>query len=264
MPNAVLFDNIPVDDFLTAYQMHQATPGQGYLPADSQLKEFRISGTVKSRVTEHRIDIFFLNQYDMLSDSTNYFLVFRTDSNGVSDLEKFVKRFRIDLKSQGFEGLFRIDPRYGLIVGSSRNSIDLEARTKPNCFVTLYLTGDAAHPEVSLMEYTDKDNREKYKEVFKAHNGCFPKKKGIFGFDLTSLKKRERKGEVSSLFNYKHLFSFTNALRTRYSMVDISVAFIFSDLNDDDYKLVLLDQTLGTFYPTGQCRFFNSTDELLS
>ncbi len=263
MSNAVLFNNITAGDFLAAYKMHLASPAKGYLPDAIRLKEFRISGNVTGRAAEHRLDIFFLNQYDMLADATNSFIIFRTGSNGIVELERFVKRFRIDLKSQGFEGLFRIDPRYGLISGSSRDAIDQSARTKPNCFTTLYLTDDPAHSEVSLLEYADKNYHEKYKNIFKTHNACLPKKKGIFNFDFSNLKKMERRGEESSVFSYKHIFSFINALQTRYSMSSISLAFIFTEMTDDDFNLALLDQASGTFYPSGQCRFFNSTDELM-
>ncbi len=150
-------------------------------------------------------------------------------------------------------------------MGTKRDSIDkLLKKENEFCFITLYLTEDPANNDVSLIEYVDKDQKSRYKEIFKKHNDTSPKKKSFLGFDLSSLKKKERAGEKRSPFDYETLKGFVKSFRERYSLEDLKLSFIFKDMTEEEYNLCLLDESRGTFYPSGDCKFFNTTEELLN
>ncbi len=88
MADSILYSDIKADSFLTALKMHGKQPSKGYLPDESLLKDFKISGIYETRADTYTVDIYFINEYDLLSDESTHFLVFRSNSNISGELEK--------------------------------------------------------------------------------------------------------------------------------------------------------------------------------
>jgi hypothetical protein len=265
MPNCILYRDVPAEDFLTAYRLHEEKSSVAYLPSDAQLRDIAFSGRREAGGVTHELAIYLFNQYDMVRDETMAFVVLQTDRSGGSFLETTAKRLRIDLRGQKLESLYRIEPRYGLVVGLARDSVDPNVRLDRNrCYITLVLTQDPSHPEVSLLEYVDSDHRARYRKIFQATNQCAPRKRGLMGFDLSKLRSGGLKGEGESPFRHEHIRYFTDALRERYGLRELRVSLIYKDVTEDDLKRAILDPSFGLFYPTAECRFFHSTEELLA
>ncbi|UCF81344.1 MAG: hypothetical protein JSV08_02730 [Acidobacteriota bacterium] len=265
MPNCILYRDVPAEDFLTAYRLHEEKSSVAYLPSDAQLRDVAFSGRQEAGGVAHELAIYLFNQYDMVRDETMAFVVIRTDRSSGKLLENTAKRFRIDLRGQKLESLYRIEPRYGLVVGLARDSVDSSVRLdRDHCYITLVLTQDPSHPEVSLLEYVDSDNRARYREIFQAANQCAPRKRGLMGFDLSKLRSGGLKGEGESPFRHEHVRYFANALRERYGLRELRISLIYKDVTEDDLKRAILDPSFGLFYPTAECRFFHSTEELLA
>jgi hypothetical protein len=264
MPNLILYRDIPVDDFLAAYRAHKERPDAVYLPSDAQLRDFALSGVCKVKDQQWPITLFFFNQYDMVQDQTTAFLIVHADHQAASNLEILAKRLRIDLRGQGFPALYRIDPRYGLVYGTMRDAVDPAVRMDRNkCYVTLVLTDDASHPEVSLLDYVDRDYQKRYRQIFEQWNQTPPKKRGFMGFDLSKLRGG-LKGESPSPFRYEHIRYFIQALKDRYGFMDLKLSIIYREVTENDLRRTVLDSSAGLFYAVGECRFFNTTEELVA
>jgi hypothetical protein len=269
MANYILYRDIAADDFLAALKLHREKGAQAHMPGDAHLRDAMFAGVCESRsageTETHFLAIYLMNQYDMVRDETTAFAVLSTDRAGQKFLENTAKRLRIDLRGQGFDTLYRVDPRYGVVVGTARDAVDVAVRSDRNrCYITLVLTKDPAHPEASLLEYVDRDHQERYRNVFQEVNQTAPKKRGVMGFDLSKLRSGGLKGETESPFRHEHVRYFAGALRERYGMRDMKISLIYRDMTDDDLKRCVLDPAAGLFVPVGECRFFASTEELLA
>lgn len=272
----IIYRDLAIEDFLTALEMHRKKGTQAYLPGDACLRDIKIEGRYEPRqgsadasgammLTPIPVALYFLNQYDMIRDETTAFVVVGADRSGARFVESTAKRLRTDLRAQSFETLFRVDPRYGLVVGAQREAVDTSVRADRNrCYVTLVLTDDASHPEASLLDYVDRDHQRRYKEIFEAVNQTPPKKRGVMGFDLSKLRGGGLKGEAASPFRHEHIRYFAGALHDRYGVKDIKVSLIYKDVTDDDLRRSILDPKAGFYVPVGECRFFSSTEELLA
>lgn len=273
MPNFILYKDIAADDFLAAWRLHREKGAQAYLPGDVHLRDFKLEGRVESRspdesmggsAAERSLALYFLSQYDMVSDETTAFVILSSDRTAHTYLENTAKRLRIDLRGQGFGTFVRVDPRYGVVVGTARDVVDAGVHTDRNrAYVTLVLTKDAAHPEVSLLEYVDRDHQTRYKEIFEKINQTPPKKRSMMGFDLSKLRAGGLKGEADSPFRHEHIRYFAGALQERYGIRGLKVSLIYKNVTEEDLKKCIIEPAAGLFVPVGECRFFTSTEELL-
>ena len=162
----VKYENISFEDFLSAYNLYSKQNIKNSLLDIAKLKEFLFTCNkvkeVENKIITYPMKIFYITDYDYFRNiHSNYFL-FQAPSIIQEELEKLAKRTKIELKLKNIDTLFRIDPKYGLVIGTAKEAIDpTVAQNKNYCFITLYITNDTNHPEIAITEYVDKNLKKK-------------------------------------------------------------------------------------------------------
>lgn len=263
------YENILFEDFLYAYNLYSKQNIKKSLLDIDKLKEFLFTCTkvkeVEGKIITYPMKIFYITDYDYFRNiHSNYFL-FQTSSIIQEELEKLAKRIKIELKLKNIDTLFRIDPKYGLVIGTAKEAIDpTVTQDKDCCFITLYITTDTNHAEIALTEYVDKSLKKKYIEIFEKHNHCSPGTFKILGFDLSKFKHMFTKTKPHILFFYEDIVELGNSLLNKHKLKNLNVSLIYENVSEKETNECLLDKNKLVYFPSGFCKFFISVDELLN
>jgi hypothetical protein len=265
----IKYEDIPFQEFLNAYQIYAKKIQKGFLIDINKMREFLFKGyktrTLGAQTQVVPIKIFYIIDFDIMRSSYNHFFLFQSLSESQDELEKLAKRFKIELKLKNIDSLFRIDPKYGLIVGTSHEAIDPAIGSdKLYCFITLYLTSDHHHPEIALSDYLDKESKRKYVEIFEKHNHCPPGISKILGFDLSKIRTALKKTSPATVLNYDDIVIFGNSLIQKHKIESLTLSLIFEDITDEEATLCMLDKKKSAYFPAGLCKFFINIDELFN
>jgi hypothetical protein len=264
----VKYDSIAFQDFLAIYNLYSKQNLKNSLIDVSKIREFLFAGNkIKDKDGKnivYPIKIFYIMDYDYIRNIHNSYFLFQSPSELQEDLEKLAKRIKIELKLKNIDTLFRIDPRYGLTIGTAKEAIDPTiTQDKYNCFITLYVTNDPNHPEIALYEYVEKPYKKKYIEIFEKHNHCSPGTFKLLGFELSKFKKVFTKTSPQLIFFYNDIVEFGNSLIQKHKLENLTISLIYEDVSEREANECLLDKSKLSFFPSGFCKFFISIDELL-
>jgi len=266
--NVLRYDTVPMDDFLQALTLHEQNADRGALPRPAALRAVRISGMAQTEKEPYPFELYSIAEYNPLAAQVEAFVVLRAPSGNARELQKLAPKVRQELASRGFKTLYRIDPRYGLLSGSAMASVDPAARSKPWCFITLYLTDDPGHPALALLDYVDKANRPAFETAFKKANGMAAKGAPVFNFSFSKFLggKKEPANPVPpvSPLRYAHLRTLLMALGNSFFVRQLTISLIFSGVTDREVENCFLDKHHSVHQASGQAQFFASLDELLS
>ena len=263
------YDDVPWPDFSATLKEHLLHPAKRLLITDFKLRDFRIAAQ-RNRAGNLQLDedpkrnrevlFFFLREPDLVEQAVHQYLVISTDSDGADDLLRIAQRFRLDLRGKAMDTLFRVDPRYGIVVGSSLEPVNrFGVKERPCCFVTLVFSKNPAHPLVALEDYVDREDRGRFQQIFEKYNhqppGKPPLMKRIFGSGTVTLSPTG--------WNYRILSELALILSTRYYLFPQRISLIFENVHDSELEACVLDRSRSVFQTSGTARFFSSTEELL-
>ncbi|HJZ13199.1 MAG TPA: hypothetical protein VJ521_13675 [Acidobacteriota bacterium] len=263
------YDDIPWEEFSSVLKAHIDHPAKKLLISEFKLRDFMLickrnrlghfqldSDTKKNR----EVVFYFLREPDPAHDTIHQYLIITTDTDGAEELAKIGQRIRLDLRAKGIETLFRIDPRYGLIVGSSLRPVSrYTVKDRPQCFLTLVWSSDPSHLLVSLQDYLDREDRPRYHKIFEQYNHVPPGKASV----LKRLFSPQAAQRASTGWNYHFLSEFVAILDSRYYIFPWAISMIFENIHDDEFEATVLDRKRSSSHPGGINRFFISTEELL-
>lgn len=261
----VRYESVPLEDFLACLRHYENDVRQGYLPRPEHLKEAMIQASWKPRTNAaaYRLTLYLLHEKEALSDRVETFVVLHTESAAAGHLRDLCLRLRGFLESRGTGGLFRIDPRYGLVYGSALEPVDSTIKwDRPGVYAALYLTRDAGSPSLALLDYVPLAMQERYKALFFKYNRLQPPKSGFLASALKKLRQGQSAGEGAGRKPGYALLKELAAFLNREKVSDASLSLILKDLAPADTQSALLDGRYATFYPSGHDRFLNSLGEL--
>lgn len=268
MSTFIKYQDIPYEDFLSALSLLNKKDIPHALISIDKLREVLFKGDKRKIVGGSSevfpIKIFYIIDYDIIRNTHNYYFLFQSSSKIQEELERIAKRIKIELKLKNIDSLFRIDPKYGLVVGTSKDAIDpFVGLDKSYCFITLYLTNDHNHPEIALLEYVEKAFQKKYIEVFEKHNHCSPGTFKLLGIDFSKIKKAFVRSNPHIILNYEDLKELCLSFAEKQKIENLTLSFIYEEVSEEEANECILDKTKASFYPAGLCKFFINTEELL-
>jgi hypothetical protein len=258
------FDGVPIEDFLACLDAYEKDVRTGYLPRPAFLHEAKLDGAWSPREGgfSGHLDIFFLQETDPLTQRSEAFVLFRTESSGAAALRALALRVRDALDQRRVPALFRIDPRYGLLCGSAVEPVDpLVKWSRPGCYIALYLTPDPASPSLALLDYVPAENQDRYREFFQRYNRIQPPKTGLLQTTWKRLTGMAPEVPPARRFTYTFLRQAVGLLRSE-PLQSLAVSLIYKDVDQNDGRSVMLDAKYATFAPSGQDRFFASLGDL--
>lgn len=258
-------DNFPLDDFLTILTQYEKDVRSGFLPKQAFLREAKLEFLWQKEGLETPINVAFylLDELETLSDILETFIIISTSNEGSRAIINLSKRLRDFLVSKKESVLFRIDPRYGLVCGSSVEPVDLSIKwDKPKIYTALYLTDDASSPSLAVMEYVAEENQKRFVHIFEKYNGIPPKKPSFWSSALGKLTGKSSHKEVVKKVNYKtlnHLVSFIQ----REGGMSATISLIYKNIEPEDVPNLLIDKTYILTAKSGSDRFFGTLADLL-
>ena len=265
----IKYDDIPFQDFLSAYHIYLKKSQKDFLIDIDKLRECLFKGN-KTKILDSKpvirlIKIFYIIDFDIIRSTYNHYFIFQSSADFQEELERVAKRIKIELKLKNIDSLFRIDPKYGLVIGTAKEAIDSSVPPdKLFCFITLYLTGDQHHPEIALLEYIEKTYKKKYMEIFEKHNHCSPGSFKFLGIDLSKIKQAFKKSSPFVLLRYEGIIELGNSLIHKHKLEDLSISLIFEEVTENEITRCLLDKNKSAYYSGELCKFFINAEELLS
>ncbi len=261
----VRYDSVPLEDFLTCLRQYEGDVRQGYLPRQEHLKEAMIEAEWSPRTNAQpsRLTVYLLHEREALSNSMETFVVLRADSGVASHLRDLCLRLKGLLESRGIPGLFRIDPRYGLIYGSAVEPIDPAIKwDRPGAYAALYLTHDPGSPSLALLDYVPNVMQERYKAIFGKYNRVQPPNPGFLAGALKRFRAGHKKDDSPRPRAGYGLLKELAAFLMKENVTGVTLSLILKDLAPADTQAALLDGRYATFYPSGHDRFLNSLGDL--
>ena len=258
------YDEVPLEDFLLALRQHEHDVRVGHLPPQQQLKEVRLEArwTPPGATEASPLTVYLLQERDALSEQVEVFFLLRAPSALASPMRDMALKFRVFLQGRQIPSLFRIDPRFGLVYGSTLDPLDETIRwDKPWSFVTLYLTEDPSSPSLAVMDYVSQGARKRYQELFLKVNQVAPSSPG---FLKNAWKRMRGSGQEEAgvhRLSYR-LVALLSSFLQNEPCVNATISMIFKELPGGAGRPGLLDPRFATFYPSGHDRFFASLGEL--
>ena len=267
MSTFIKYDYLPFQDFRIAYLSYVKRNQKGFFIDIVELREFLYQGyktkSLQAQNVTFPLKIFYLTDFDIIRSSYNHYFLFQSPSPFQEELEKLAKRIKIELKLKNIDSLFRIDPKYGLIVGTSKDSIETHSgKDKPFCFITLYLTGDYHHPEIALYDYIEKEHKKRYIEIFEQHNHCTPGSLKFLGIDFSKMRTAFTKSSPAVILTYDNIMELGNSLVQKHKLESLTLSLIYEDVSEVEATLCLLDKKKSAFFMSGMCKFFINVEEL--
>lgn len=244
-------------------------PAKRLLITEFKLRDFKLTCR-RNRLGHFQLDLdaknnrdvifYFLREPDPVHDTIHQYLIITSDTDGAEELAKIGQRVRLDLRAKNNETLFRIDPRYGLVVGASLQPVSrYTVKARPQCYLTLVWSNDPAHPLVSLEDYLDREDRQRYHQIFEQYNHVSSGKVSV----LKKLFSSPTVSRSSTGWNYHLLSDLVATLESRYYIFPWAISMIYDNIHDDEFEATALDRKRSFTQATGTVRFFISTEELL-
>lgn len=264
---AVRYDKLSIEDFLTALTSHERDGRKGFLPDQDSVSQMMFEGKIASTGSGSPVtlDCYRLEETDPLSETVETFFIFHCGGDESETLRDVSLSFKAYLDKHGVGCFFRIDPRYGLVSGSAIEPVDPEVRwNKPGAYTTLYLTNDAASPALALLEYVPVARKDRYSELFKKYNGVPPAKRGILSATWKRLTSSEaeqnsRKRGRPAYMDVKMIAGFFK----KSGFTDVTISIIYEGRGLSDSPSLLIDSGLATYLSSGNARFFTSLGDLM-
>jgi hypothetical protein len=260
---ALRYDRVPLDDFLACLMRHDQDVRPGYLPPAAHLKEVRLETACRVGSEPFALTLYLLQETEALSQTVEVFLLLQGPASQAAALRVLALKLKGFLERRQMPGLFRIDPRYGLVCGSSLEPVDPSVHwDRPGAYVALYLTEDPAAPSLALLEYVPQASRRLYRELFLKYNGVVPAAPGLIRSAWKKLVGEDHaKGQAASHLSYrqvKHLAAFLRELDVEAPCISL----IYKDMGPGAGSTCLLDPGSATACAAGNDRFFASLGEL--
>jgi len=263
---ALRYDNLPVDDFLTALANHERNEKRNLLPMEEYVSQVMFSGQFSPGGSGKPAELscYWLEETDPLSEKVETFVLFHTSGEQARLLKDISLSFKAFLSKYGVPGLFRIDPRYGLVCGSALEPIDSEVHwNKPGAYTALYLTKDPASPSLALLEYVHQSRRDRFAEIFRKYNGVAPAKPGLLATTWKRLRGKESgtSGTARGRRAYRDIKMIAAFLKQN-ALKDVKFSIIYKGRGLGDMSF-LLDSNFATHVPGGNTRLFSSLGDLM-
>ncbi len=263
--NVLRYDAIPSDDFLQALTLHEQNAARGALPPPGALRAVKMAGEVGDSAWP--IELYSCAEHNPLTGETESFVVLRGPAPQARELERFAVALKRELIAKGLKALFRIDPRYGLLMGSNLLATDPAVRAGNWAFVTLYLTEDPGHAALALLDYVAKDHRKRYEALWQKYNGAAPRGAPAFAFSFGKLLGKKPPAAPAapvSPIRYPRLRTLLVAMNNLFYARKLAVSIIFAGITKPDQEKCLLDSGRSAYLASGTPGFFASLDELLA
>jgi hypothetical protein len=259
-------DNLPLEDFFTILAQYDRDVRTGFLPKPSFLKEVKLECLWQGDDlgSPAHIALYCLEETDPISDVTETFIITATRSEASRAVMPFSKRLRDSLLAIKEPGLFRIDPKYGMVHGSCIEPVDPSIRwDKPGIYTALYLTTDPASPSLAVMEYVPPENLKRFTQVFEKYNGVPPKKPSILtnAWNRLTRKAPSETENKSKKINYKLIKVLSQFLQREHAM-SATVSLIYKNIEPQDVPKLMVDQNFVVAAKSGSDRFFGTLSEL--
>ena len=261
----VRYDSVPLEDFLACLSRYEVDVRQGYLPRQEHLKEAMIEAewSARTNVRPSRLAVYLLHEREALSDRVETFVVLRAESAVAAQLRDLCLRLKGFLESRGIPGLFRIDPRYGLIYGSALEPVDPGVKwDRPGAYAALYLTRDPGSPSLALLDYVPMVMQERYKAVFAKYNHVQPPRPGFLAGALKRFRGGHARDESPRPRPGYGLLKELAGFLVKEKVTGVTLSLILKDLAPADTQAALIDGRYATFYPSGHDRFLDSLGDL--
>jgi hypothetical protein len=266
--NVLRYDGVSMEAYLQALNLHEQNAARGVLPSPATLRAVKVTGDIPGTGEPWPFELYSCAEFNPLSGEIESFVVLRGPMSQVRALEAMSIKLRAELTSKGIKTLFRIDPRYGLIMGAVATAVDPAVRSsQPYGAAVLYLTDDPAHPALALLDYVAKDARKRYEDAFRKYNGLAAKGAPTFNFSLGKLLGKKTAVEPLppvSPIRYARLRTLLIALSNQFLARNLTLSFIFASVTPEDQEKCLLDRNLSVLFASGTPAFFGSPDELLA
>lgn len=258
------FDAVPIEDFLACLDTYEKDVRTGFLPRPAFLREVKFEGEWSPRESGYsgRLNLYFLQETDPLTERTETFLLFHAEGAGAVPLRALALRVRDGLERRRIPALFRIDPRYGLITGSAAEPVDpLLKWDRPGCYIALYLTQDPGTPSLALVDYVPSEQQGRYCELFQKYNRVQPARSGFLQTTWKRLTGHTPETKPARRVNYTFVRQTVGMLASE-PIRCLKVSLIYKDVDPNDARTVILDPKSATYAPSGQDRFFASLGDL--
>lgn len=266
--NVLRYDGVTMEAFLQALNIHEQNAARGALPSPSTLRAVKVAGDIPGTGEPWPFELYSCAEFNPLTGEIESFVVLRGPVLQVRALESMAVKLKAELASKGIRTLFRIDPRYGLILGAAATAVDPAVHSSQLYgAAVLYLTDDPGHPALALLDYTAKDARKRYEDAFRKYNGVTAKGAPAFNFSLSKLLGKKAPTEplpAVSPIRYARLRTLLIALTNQFLARNLLLSFLFGSVAPGDQDKCLLDQNRAVLSAVGTPAFFGSPDELLA
>ncbi|MGC8762633.1 MAG: hypothetical protein ACP5VN_03210 [Acidobacteriota bacterium] len=255
------YEGIPLADFLAALGLRERP---GLLPAPSALKEALLSASWSPVPGEASpLSLYLLEERDALTQTREAYLLVKGEGRYARPLRELVLRLGRFFRGRNLPVLFRIDPRYGLLVGSALEPLDPAVKwDRPRVYAALAFTADPASPSLALLEYVPASQQAAYRALFVKYNGVEPARPGLLTQVFRRWKGSRAEGEAGPGGLTYGMLATLGAFLQRESVEKASLSLIFKGISPSEAAGFVLDPGRATFYPSGYDRFFASLGEL--
>ncbi len=261
------YDDLPLDDFLVCLMQHEKEPRAGYLPGAASLNEARFTAKLQPPPSgPGAISFFLLQETDAMSQVSEEIVIIAGLGSASSRLRDEATALRDFLGGAGQPSLLRIDPRYGLVCGSSIEPVDPSIRwDKGGAYAALYLVSDPGSPSLAVMEYIPQEQRRRFTELFVKYNQLQPKSPSF----LADAWKKFRGGSLTAQtggtprIGYRQVKLVARFLKSR-ALSPAFISLIFKGVRQENFPSMLLDPGRAVSASGHHDRFFASLSELAS
>lgn len=255
------YEEIPLADFLAALAVREKA---GTLPEPSALKEARLSASWSPFPGEASpLVLYLLQERDALTQIHESFLLVQGEGRHSRPLKDLVLRLGRFFRRRNLPVLFRIDPRYGLLVGSALEPLDPAVKwDRPRVYAALTFTADPAAPSLALLEYVPVSQQTAYRELFRKYNGLEPVRPGRLAQVFRRWTGSPPSGEGGpGRLTYGMVATLGTFLKQE-KVTEVTLSLIFKGIPAGEANRFVLDPRRATFHPSGHDRFFASLGEL--
>jgi len=255
------YDDLPLADFLAALGLRERP---GLLPEPTALKEACLAAAWSPVAGESSpLTLYLVQERDALTETQEAILLVQGEGRHGRPLRELVLRLARFLRGRKIPSLFRIDPRYGLLVGSALEPLDPAVKwDRPRVYAALALTADPASPSLALLEYVPPSQQAAYRALFVKYNGVEPARPGRLARAFRRWTGGRTAGEGSPGRLTYGMVATLGAFLQREKVENASLSLIFKGISAAEAARFVLDPGRATFHPSGHDRFFASLGEL--
>ncbi len=255
------YDNLPLADFLAALGLRDRP---GLLPEPSALKEACLAASWSPVPGDASpLVLYLLQERDALTETQEVILLVQGEGRHARPLREFLLRLGRFFRGRKIPVLFRIDPRYGLLVGSALEPLDSAVKwDRPKVYAALAFTADPASPSLALLEYVPSTQQAAYRALFVKYNGVEPARPGRLAQAFRRWTGARPPGEGSPGRLTYGMVATLGAFLQRETVENVTLSLIFKGVSAAEASRFVLDPARATFFPSGHDRFFTSLGEL--